>query len=76
MSVCQYTSYVDLYDTAVNVERAMKERNDHFNEQHGKKRKEKQLGNFHSQELYERPLRNYYSNNDACGGSTATISPD
>jgi len=26
MSVCQYTSYVDMYDTVVNVERAMKER--------------------------------------------------
>ena len=27
MSECQYTSYVDLYYTTVNVERAMKERN-------------------------------------------------
>ena len=47
MSVCQYTSYVDLYDTAVNVERAMNERNNCFNEQHGIKRKEDQ-GSFHS----------------------------
>jgi len=33
MSVCQYTSYVDLYDTAVNVERAMKETSKYFNKQ-------------------------------------------
>ena len=39
MSVCQYASYVDLYDTAVNVERAMKERSSYFNEQRGAKRK-------------------------------------
>ena len=32
MSVRQYASYVDLYDTAVNVERAMKERSHYFNE--------------------------------------------
>ena len=32
MSVRQYASYVDLYDTAVNVERAMKERCNYFNE--------------------------------------------
>jgi len=32
MSVQQYASYVDLYDTAVNVERAMKERSHYFNE--------------------------------------------
>jgi len=32
MSVREYTSYVDLYDTAVNVERAMKERNNYVNE--------------------------------------------
>ena len=35
MSVCQYASYVDLYDTSVNVERAMKERSNYFNEQRG-----------------------------------------
>jgi len=39
MSVCQYASYVDLYDTAVSVERAMKERSNYFNEQRGTKRK-------------------------------------
>jgi len=32
MSVRQYTTYVDLYNTAINMERAMKERNNHFNE--------------------------------------------
>lgn len=32
MLVRQYTSYMDLYDATVNVERAMKERNNYFNE--------------------------------------------
>jgi len=32
ISVHQYTSYVELYGIAVNVERPMKERNNHFNE--------------------------------------------
>lgn len=40
MSVHQYTSYMDLYDTTVNVERVMKERNNYFNEQRRIKRKE------------------------------------
>ena len=35
---------MDLFDTAVNVERMMKEMNDNFNEQHGIKRKEDQQG--------------------------------
>ena len=35
MSIRQYTSYVDLYDTAINVERALKERSNYFNEQQG-----------------------------------------
>ena len=39
MSVHQYTSYVDLYNTAVNMKRAMRERSNYFNEQHGIKRK-------------------------------------
>ena len=38
MSVRQYTSYEDLYDTAVNMKRAMKEKNDYCNEQWGNKR--------------------------------------
>ena len=33
MSIWQYASYVDLYNTAVNVERVMKERSNSFNEQ-------------------------------------------
>ena len=33
MSVHQYTFYVDLYNTAANVERAMKEKSNYFNEQ-------------------------------------------
>jgi len=39
ISVRQYTSYVDLYDTAINIERAMKERSNYFHEQRGVKRK-------------------------------------
>ena len=39
MFVQQYTFYMDLYDTVVNVERAMRERSNYFNEQHGVKRK-------------------------------------
>jgi len=35
---------VDLYDTAINVERAMKEKKSYFNEQRGIKRKEDQQG--------------------------------
>ena len=31
MSVCQYTSDLDLYDTEINVERAMRERSNYFN---------------------------------------------
>jgi len=38
-SVRQYASYVDLYDTAVNVERVMREWSNYFNEQRGTKRK-------------------------------------
>ena len=34
MSVCQYISYEDLYDTAVNVDRAMMEKKEYCNEQH------------------------------------------
>ena len=71
----QYTSYVDLYDTAMNVERAIKERNNYFNEQCRIKRKEDQQRSFHSQELYERPPGNYCSNNDACGGQHSNARP-
>jgi len=47
MSVCQYTSYVDLEMTSVNVERAMEERNTYLNEQREIKRKGDQRENFH-----------------------------
>ena len=46
MLVWQYTSYVDLYNTAVNVEWAMKEGSNYFNEQQGTKRKGDNRGNF------------------------------
>ena len=47
MPVHQYTFYMDLYDSTVNMERAMKERKDYFNEQRGIKRKGDQRENFH-----------------------------
>jgi len=40
MSVHQYIFYEDMYDTAVNVERAMKGKNEYYNEQRRSKRKE------------------------------------
>jgi len=46
MSVHQYTSYINLYDTRVNVERVMKEQSNYFNEQRGTKRKRDNQGNF------------------------------
>jgi len=39
LSVHQYASYIDLCDTAVNVEQAAKERSNYFNKQQGTKRK-------------------------------------
>ena len=56
MSVRQYASYVDLYDTAVNVERVMKEWSNYFNEQLGTKRKGDNRDNFQLQGQYRRPL--------------------
>jgi len=44
--VRQYTSYVDLYDNAVHVKRAMKEQNNYFNEWKGTKRKGDNRGNY------------------------------
>jgi len=49
MCVRQCASYVDLCDTAVNVERMMKERSNYFNEQQGTKRKGDNRGNFQLQ---------------------------
>jgi len=68
MSVCQYTSYVDLYDTVVKVERVMKERSNYFNKQRGIKRKEDNRGNFQLQEQYCRPTGNQYTSNNTHGG--------
>ena len=45
MLVWQYTSYEDLYDTAVNVERATNEKNEFYNEQQSIKRSGDQRGN-------------------------------
>jgi len=73
MSVCQYTSYVDQYDTAANVESAMKERSNYFNEQRGTKRKGDNQGNFQPQEQYCRPAGNQYSNNNTRGGQHPNI---
>jgi len=39
MSVCQYISYQDLYYTAKNAEKGMKEKNDYCNEQGGTRRR-------------------------------------
>jgi len=68
MSVRHYTSYIDLYDTPINIERAMKERSNYFNEQRGVKKKEDNRGNFQPQEQYRRSFGNQYSNNNARRG--------
>jgi len=68
MPVHQYTFYMDLYDSTVNMERAMKERKDYFNEQRGIKRKGDQRENFHPQDLYKRPPGNHYQSNNVRGG--------
>ena len=68
MYVCQYISYKDLYDIVVNVERALKEKNEYYKEQHRKKRKGDQRENFYSQGLYKRPPWNHCHNNNALGG--------
>ena len=44
---CQYTSYEDMYDTAINIERAMKEKNEFYNQQGGNKRNVDQRENHH-----------------------------
>jgi len=50
MWVRQYTSYIDLYDTTINVEKAMKEWSNYFNEDWGVKRKGDSRGNFQPHE--------------------------
>ena len=54
MLVHHYTSYIDLYNTAINVERAMKEKSNYFNEQREVKREGDNSGNFQSLKQYQR----------------------
>ena len=75
MSVRQYASYVDLYDTAVDVERAVKERSNYFNEQRGAKRKGDNRGNFQSQKQNRRPAGGQYSGNFNRGGQYPNTRP-
>ena len=75
MFVHQYVSYVDLYDTAVNIERAMKERSNYFNEQWGTKRKGDNRGNFQTHKQYRRLAGNQYSNNNTRGGQHPNTRP-
>jgi len=75
MSVRQYTSYVDLYDTAVNVERAMKERSHYFNEQRGTKRKGENRGNFQMQEQDRRPAGGQHPGSFNRGGQYPNTRP-
>jgi len=70
ISVRQYASYVDLYDTAVNIEQVMKEWSNYFNEQCGTKRKGDNWDNFQPQEQYRWPAGNQYSNSTNRGGHT------
>jgi len=75
MSIRQYTSYIDLYDTAVNIERAMKEQSNYFNEQQGVKKKGDDRGNFQPQEQCRRSSRNQYWNNNARGDQHPNARP-
>ena len=68
MSVRRYASYIDLYDIAANMERAMKERNNYFNEQRGTKRNEDNWGGFQAPEQNRRLAGGQYSNNFIQGG--------
>ena len=45
--VHQHTSYMDVHNIMVSVERIMKEKNDYYNEQRGTKRKGDQRENFY-----------------------------
>jgi len=75
MSVRQYASYVDLYDTAVNVERAMKEQSNYFNGQQGTKRKGDNRDNFQPQEQYRQPMGSEYLNGTNRGGQHPNTRP-
>ena len=65
MSVRHYVSYEDLYDTSMNVEREMKEKNEYYSQQWGNKRKGCQRENVYSQGQYKRTHKNYYNRQPA-----------
>jgi len=75
MPVRQYTFYVDLYDTMVNVERAMKERSHYFNEQRGAKRKGDNRETFQTQEQCRRPVEDNTQVVSAEGANIPTPGP-
>ena len=66
MPICQYTSYGGAYDTAINVERLVKEKNEFYNEQRGSKRKGDQQYNRNFQNPYEKPREGYHNNSNSC----------
>jgi len=51
MSAQHYTSYEDMYDTMVNVERETKEKNEFYNKQQRMKRSGDHYGNHNFQQL-------------------------
>jgi len=67
MLVRHETSHNNMYDTAVNVESATKEKNEFYNEQRGMKRRGDQRNNHSFSQLHKRPSETFpnhaYSNN-------------
>jgi len=67
MSVWHYTSYEDMYNIVVNVERVTKENNKFYNEQQEMKTTGEQRDNHSFQQLHKRPRENFsnhpYSDN-------------
>ena len=67
MFVRHYTSYEDIYNTAVNIDRETKEKNEFYNEQWGMKRSGDQYENQGYKQPHKRPRKNfpnhYYSDN-------------
>ena len=61
MSVRHYTSYEDMHDTVVNVERATKEKNKFYNKQRGMKRSGDQRGKHGYLQPCKRPRENLSS---------------
>jgi len=79
MLVRQNTSYMDLYDTALNVERAVTEQSNYFNKQRDSRGRGITEGTFNrgnnqSQEQYRLSSGNQYSNNSR-GGQHPNASP-